>query len=157
MKNKYELFEEFLTFLDNADGTDTQLNSVLCGYFCNLFKVLVGSHPREVFLYVYQHQKVIEKLVSHIYQPAICEVISRLMNFNKTVFTEDPNASPKLTSIREEDAQEIRASIIFSIMERLGPDYTLEHKLGALNLLKEMPNTQSLTELMTSPQSMKQI
>jgi hypothetical protein len=66
--------------------------------------VLVGSHPREVFLYVYQHQQVIEKLVKHIYQPAICEVISRLMNFNKTVFIEDPNAIPNSSAIKEEDA-----------------------------------------------------
>lgn len=84
-KNKFELFEEFLGFLD----TNEDLNSVLCGYWCKLFKVLVGSHPREVFNYFYLHEEIIEKLIRHLYQPAICEVISRLLNFNKTIFAED--------------------------------------------------------------------
>jgi hypothetical protein len=48
--NSYELFETFLSFLD-SDGAE--LNSVLCGYWCNLFKVLVGSNPREVFQYIF--------------------------------------------------------------------------------------------------------
>jgi hypothetical protein len=39
-----------LSFLD-SDGAE--LNSVLCGYWCNLFKVLVGSNPREVFQYIF--------------------------------------------------------------------------------------------------------
>lgn len=46
-ENKYELFEMFLSFLNTANGEE--LNSVLCGYWCNLFRVLVGSYPREVF------------------------------------------------------------------------------------------------------------
>lgn len=41
----------------------------------------------------------------------------------------------------EQKAQEIRTNTVFSIMERLGPDFSLEHKIGALGLLKELPNT----------------
>lgn len=94
MPNKFELFERFLSFLDNGE-----LNSVLCGYWCNVFRVLVGSNPKEVFQYIYHHQAVIGQLVQHLYQPLICEVVDRLLNFNRAVFADDP------TSISEDDLE----------------------------------------------------
>ena len=45
------------------------LNPVLLGYWCNLFKSLVITHPQEVFLYVYEHQEVIDKMLDHLYSP----------------------------------------------------------------------------------------
>jgi len=71
ISNKFELFEEFLSFLDS----DSDLNSVLSAYWANLFRVLVGSNARDVFQYIFTHQEVISKLVKHIYQPSICEVV----------------------------------------------------------------------------------
>ena len=53
--NKYALFEQYLSFLDKKSGEETHLNPVLLGYWCNLFKSLVQTHTREVFIYVYEH------------------------------------------------------------------------------------------------------
>ena len=54
--NRFALFEEYLSFLDKKpDGTCPLLNPVLLGYWCNLFRSLVQTHPQEVFIYVYEH------------------------------------------------------------------------------------------------------
>jgi len=44
-----------LSFLDQ----DEELNTVLAGYFCKLFSVLVGNKPKEVFNYVYSNPEVL--------------------------------------------------------------------------------------------------
>ena len=56
--NRYALFEEYLSFIDvekDETGAPKMLNSVLLGYWCNLFKSLVQTHAQEVFIYVYEH------------------------------------------------------------------------------------------------------
>ena len=54
--NRFALFEEYLSFLDKKpDGSCPLLNPVLLGYWCNLFRSLVQTHPQEVFIYVYEH------------------------------------------------------------------------------------------------------
>lgn len=117
----------------------------------------MGSNPREVFQYIFQQENVIDKLVSHIYQPAICEVVQRLLNFNQAVFIDDENSTLSHAKVSDEEAQAIRATTVFAIIERLGPDHSLEHKLGALSIIKELPNQKDINDLLTSPQSMKKI
>ena len=64
------LFQEFLAYLDRPKDTeDGMLNPVLLGYWCNLFKSLVITHPQEVFLHVYEHQEIIDKMLDHLYSP----------------------------------------------------------------------------------------
>lgn len=48
------------------------------------------------------------------------------------MFSDDQSISLENQLITEKRAQEIRSNTVFAIMERLGPDYGLEHKLGAL-------------------------
>lgn len=110
-----------------------------------------------MFQYIFQHEDVIEKLVSHIYQPAICEVAQRLLNFNRAVFIDDKNSTLAHAKVRDEEAEAIRATTVFAIIERLGPDHSLEHKLGALSILKELPNQKAINDLLTSPQSMQKV
>ena len=74
--NKYELLEHFLSFIDSEE----ELNPVLCGYFAKLFQVLVSSHAKEIFSYVYSHTIVLDNLVKHSYQKSISDVLIRLMN-----------------------------------------------------------------------------
>lgn len=74
--NKYELFEHFLSFIE----TNEELNPVLCGYFAKLFQVIVSSHPKEIFTYIYSHPIVLDNLVRHSYQKSISDVLIRLMN-----------------------------------------------------------------------------
>ena len=57
--NRYALFEEFIGFLKiekTEDGKETKLlNPVLLGYWCNLFRSMVVTHPKEVFRYAYEN------------------------------------------------------------------------------------------------------
>lgn len=62
------------------------LNPVLLGYWCNLFRSLVQTHAQEVFMYVYEHQDVIERMLDHLYSPQMSDIFVRLLNFNKTIF-----------------------------------------------------------------------
>jgi serine/threonine-protein phosphatase 6 regulatory subunit 3 len=84
------LFEHLLTFLD----TDEELNPVLAGYFCKLFQVLVGNKPKEVFGYVYAHPEVMERMVRHIYQKSISEVLIRLLNVSENILEGEAEISP---------------------------------------------------------------
>lgn len=44
-RNRYELFELYLSFLTEKDRRgETSLNPVLLGYWCNLFKSLLKTH-----------------------------------------------------------------------------------------------------------------
>jgi len=50
------------------------------------------------------------------------------------------NSKPAQTKVTDEEAEAIRANTVFAIIDRLGPDHSLEHKLGALSILKELPS-----------------
>ena len=72
LNNKYALFEEYLAFLTvekEANGSPKMLNAVLLGYWCNLFKSLVQTHAQEVFIYVYEHQELLDRMLDHLYSP----------------------------------------------------------------------------------------
>jgi serine/threonine-protein phosphatase 6 regulatory subunit 3 len=101
-----------LTFLD----TDDELNPVLAGYFCKLFQVLVGNKPKEVFTYVYQHPEVIEKMIKHIYQKSVSEVLIRLLNVSENVLDSD-------CEISAADMDSVRQSFVFRILQRLSPEH----------------------------------
>ena len=138
---KYSLFEEYLSFLSeekDAKGDIKMLNPVLLGYWCNLFRSLVQTHPQEVFIYVYEHQEVLDKMLNHLYSPQMSDIFVRLLNFNESVFTRKSSADSmqssnvELESLKSLDnaslaaARVIRQGTIFSIIERLGTDYSFD-------------------------------
>lgn len=48
---KYHNFERLLKFID----TDNELDSVLSGYFCDVFKMLISHRAKEVFEIIVDH------------------------------------------------------------------------------------------------------
>lgn len=89
------LFQEYLSFLNlkrDESGTVKAPNSVLLGYWCNLFKSLVQTHPQEVFIYIYEHSEVLERMLNHLQSPQMSEIFVRLLNFNQKVLSSS-NAS----------------------------------------------------------------
>ena len=95
-QNKFELFERLLAFL----AGETELNAVLCGYFCKVFSVLVSNKPKEVFGYVYSHPEVLESMVRHSYQKSVSEVLIRMLNTSENVFTGEGIEYSEIESIR---------------------------------------------------------
>ena len=69
-RDKYELFELYLSFLTEKQQTSMEgehsLNQVLLGYWCNLFKSLLKTHSFEVYNYVFEHQEVLDRMLDHL-------------------------------------------------------------------------------------------
>ena len=135
--NKETLFEVFIGFLSQeSQEEDKLLNPVLLGYWCNLFKSLVITHPKHIFQYVYEHQDLIDKMLEHLYSPMMSDLIVRLLNFNKKVLErrssdfsdglEENKEAEEVQEVSEIQAQEIRASTVFSIIERMGIGFTFD-------------------------------
>jgi hypothetical protein len=62
----------------------------------------------------------------------------------------DQNCKLAQAKVTVEEAEAIRSNTVIAIIDRLGPDHSLEHKLGALSILKELPNQKALNDLLTS-------
>lgn len=75
------------------------LNPVLLGYWCNLFRSLVQTHPQEVFIYFYEHEELIDKMLNHLYSPQMSDIFVRLLNFNESVFKQQKDED----SMNEDD------------------------------------------------------
>ena len=140
------------------------VNPVLLGYWCNLFKSFVQTHPQEMFIYVYEHQEVLDKMLDHLYSPQMSEIYVRMLNFNKSVFTRKDPASQSESdkngtaqSFSESAAQEIRSCTVFSIIERIGTGYSFDQQKSALNCLFELPDDPQILSIMTRPSSLERI
>jgi hypothetical protein len=116
--NRYELLEHFLSFID----TEEELNPVLCGYFAKLFQVLVSSHAKEVFGYVYSHTVVLDNLVRHSYQKSISDVLIRLMNTQENLFQGEND----IMQLSYHDINTLRCSYVLKIIQKLAPETTYE-------------------------------
>ena len=90
------------------------------------------------------------------------DIIVRLLNFNSSVLTrkDSPDSSaekvstPSQLTVTETSAQEIRSCTVFSIIERLGPDHSIDQQLSALSCLLELPREGPILTVMTTPASL---
>ena len=90
--NQYALFEEFIAFLKIEESAESKLlNPVLLGYWCNLFRSFVITHPNHVFRYVYTNSSLIESMIEHLYSPLMSDLVVRLLNFSKSVLRKQSN------------------------------------------------------------------
>jgi len=135
-QNKYYLFEKLLSFID----TESELNEVLCGYFCKLFSVLVSNKPKDVFSYIYNHPEVLDHFVKHIYNKSISDVLVRLLNVSDNVFEDGFYGN----------VDSIRQSFVYKIVERLSNNFTFEDNLNAQNLLSELVEYKIIYSELTS-------
>jgi hypothetical protein len=95
------------------------------------------------------------------------DIIVRLLNFNKSVFTRKNSANdstklesssePALEAVSEHAAQEIRQSAIFSIIERIGSGYSFDQQQSALSCLKDLPEDAQILSVLTAPSSLEQL
>jgi hypothetical protein len=81
----------------------------------------VSNKTREVFTYIYSHPEILDKLVKHVYNKSITDVLVRLLNVSDSVMEEGYEGS----------IDTIRASFIFKVVERLHEQYSLEDHLNA--------------------------
>lgn len=112
-KNKYYLFEKLLSFLDSEE---MPLNSVLSGYFCKVFQVLISCKPNDVLLYCYtvNPDRVFGGLVRHSYQKSLTEVLSKLLL--TSVSEESTLDSDKISS---QELDSIKQSYVYKLLQNL--------------------------------------
>jgi serine/threonine-protein phosphatase 6 regulatory subunit 3 len=87
--NRFFLFERLLSFLDQ----DSELNSVLSGYFSKLLLILIQSKQKEVYNYVYIHHQVFENLVKHLYSKSISEILQKLLANTPSIYHSEDTAN----------------------------------------------------------------
>lgn len=88
----------------------------------------MSNKTKEVFTYVYNHPQTLEMLVKHLYNKSISEVLIRLLNVSDNVFEEG----------NEVNAEQIRQSFIYKVVEKLNPKFTFEDHLNSQGLLSEL-------------------
>ena len=88
--NKIEMFDYFLTFLENKKD----LNYVLTGYFSKFFQIILTRKPIKILKYLFQEKKdVIKQLIYHCNRKSICDIIIKLLNFDNLI----PNMSSSVS------------------------------------------------------------
>lgn len=107
--------------------------------------MLVGNKPKEVFGYVYSHPEVMERMVRHINQKSISEVLIRLLNVSETVLDGDAEISAA-------DMDSLRQSFVFRILQRLAPSQQggFEDHLNVQQVLSELVDYKSAYSELTS-------
>jgi hypothetical protein len=75
---RYPYLDLFFSFIDNKE----ELNSVLCGYFGEIFPVILSHNSKDTFTYIAKNPQIFDNLIYHTNQPSICEVLVRILNSN---------------------------------------------------------------------------
>jgi hypothetical protein len=88
--------------------SEEELNSVLAGYFCKVFLVLVSNKAKEVYSYIYKHPEVFDKLVRYISQKSISEVLVKLLNVSEVISEGE--------GFEYEEIDSIRSSFVYKIV-----------------------------------------
>ncbi len=80
------LITKFFDFLKS----DSELNTVLAGYFCRIFLSIFSTNTKKVLWYLYvKKSEVIDDLKRHLYLQSIAEVVSKLIAYTKSDMLKD--------------------------------------------------------------------
>ena len=87
--SKYMLLDRLFKFLE-AEEDDEPVNPVLAGYFSKVVQLLVNRKQKQIVPYIIADEnKVIEKLLRHVYSRSVAEVIHRLLHIVESNFEDD--------------------------------------------------------------------
>ncbi|MCQ2820996.1 MAG: SAPS family protein, partial [archaeon] len=79
-KNRIELFDYFLSFLD----TDKELNYVLVGYFAKFFSTLLSKRPLVLITYLFTTKSdSLERMIYHSYRKSISDLLLSIFSYEK--------------------------------------------------------------------------
>ena len=76
-ENRFVLLDRLFLFIED---TDEDLNPVLAGYFCKLVSLLISRKQKSLVPYIFSPgSTIIDKLLKHVYQKSISEVLNKLL------------------------------------------------------------------------------
>lgn len=86
---KYELLDLLFAFILKYDAKSSeQINAVLSGYLQKVVLVLLNYKQKEVMNYIYSKEGLMDKLLEHVYDKSICDIIVKVLNIsNQTTQT----------------------------------------------------------------------
>ena len=137
-KNKIEMFDYFLSFLE----TKKELNYVLTGYFSRFFQLILSRKPIKILNYLFQEKKeIINQLLFHCNRKSICDLFSKILNFDNLI----PNMSSSV-SINLENSDNYYQSLNFDYL--ISERTEILHQIFSFLKLKENPEKISNVILM---------
>lgn len=88
---KYELIDRIFDFILLCPK-NTEINPVLSGYFQKVVLALLGYKQKQVMNYIYTKENLIEKMIDHVYDKSICDVIIKVLNISNSTSATSNNS-----------------------------------------------------------------
>jgi len=70
----------------------TEINPVLSGYFQKIVLALLGYKQKKVMNYIYTKESLMDKLIEHVYDKSICDVIIKVLNISNNTSAANNNS-----------------------------------------------------------------
>lgn len=145
--SKYMLLDRLFKFLE-AEEDDEPVNPVLAGYFSKVVQLLVNRKQKQIVPYIIADEnKVIEKLLRHVYSRSVAEVIHRLLHIVESNFEDD--LSVKIA--------EKKQAIMTALIEKLKSDREDETVMNATFILQDLMESKSFFQILTKKQNMQKL
>jgi len=145
--SKYMLLDRLFKFLE-AEEDDEPVNPVLAGYFSKVVQLLVNRKQKQIVPYIIADEnKVIEKLLRHVYSRSVAEVIHRLLHIVESNFEDD--LSVKIA--------EKKQAIMTALIEKLKSDREDETGMNATFILQDLMESKSFFQILTKKQNMQKL
>ena len=170
---KYDLLDQVFNFiLDKKKGEE--INPVLSGYFEKIIIALLGYRPKEIMRYIYSKQIFLEKMLEHVYDKSICDIIIKVLNISNNTTSAHNNSlnndsgdifgSPnKKVHSKEEignsfvDYESSRNQIVHKLIDKLIRAKLHEEYWNSSSILWEMAKFSHMFEFLSSTEIMEKI
>jgi hypothetical protein len=170
---KYALLDMLFDFILSAPK-NIEINPVLSGYFEKVVLALLGYNQKQVMNYIYTKENVMEKLIDHVYDKSICDVIIKVLNISNTTSTTTNTSinndsgeifeSPSKMQSQKDDSMNFklnyeasRNEIIHKLIDKLIRAKNVEEYWNSSSILCEMAKFKELFEFLSSPEILDKI
>lgn len=113
-----------------VETQECPVNPVLAGYFAKLLVLLLNRKQKQIVPFLFSNEcSLIDKLMFHIYQKSVSDVLQKLLNVSDQNYEEELQKSIK----------EKQLKAIASLVDKLGPGQVDEEaNLNACNILSDL-------------------
>lgn len=170
---KYELMDMLFDFILSADK-NVEINPVLSGYFEKVIFALLGYKQKQVMNYIYTKDKLMDKLIEHIYDKSICDIIIKVLSISNNTSATNNNSinndsgeifgSPSKPNKSRDDSdnfktsyEKLRNEIVHKLIDKLIRAKNVEEYWNVSAVLCEMAKFKELFEFLSSPEIIDKI
>ena len=170
--DKYELLDMLFNFILSKERGE-EVNPVLSGYFQKVVLALLTYKQKQMMNYIYNKDKLMNKMLEHVYDKSICDVLIKILNISNStpannnnsinndsgeIFdTHNKSSQKEVPDKYSKNYEESRNEIIHKLIDKLIKAKTIEEYWNASSVLCEMAKFQQLFEFLSSPEIMDKI